>query len=119
MIISDAPAHGTKYHDLGKDEDNYPDGDPEGRVLEDKIVEIVDKKIQIAALRITKHTEKMFGIMNEVYQQKSGKPILFSKLGKSIEHFNFFLTQSISQTLNISSLRNGGATSESLVSRLL
>jgi hypothetical protein len=57
--------------------------------------------------------------MNEVYQQKSGKPILFSQLGKSIEHFNFFLTQSISQTLNISSLRNGGATSESLVNRLL
>jgi hypothetical protein len=52
----------------------------------------------------------MFNIMNEVYQQKSGKPILFSKLGKSIEHFNFFLTQSISQTLSISSLRNGGAT---------
>jgi hypothetical protein len=79
----------------------------------------VNKKIQIAALRITPYTEKMFGIMNEVYQQKSGKPILFSELGKSIEHFNFFLTQSISQTLSISSLRNGSATSESLVNRLL
>jgi hypothetical protein len=40
-------------------------------------------------------------------------------LGKSIEHFNFFITQSISQTLSISSLRNVGATSESLVNRLL
>ena len=79
----------------------------------------MNKKIQIAALRITSDTEVMFGIMNELYQQKSGKPILFSELGKSIEHFNFFLTQSISQTLNISSLRNGDATSESLINRLL
>ena len=96
MIIGDAPAHGTKYHDLGNTYDRFLDGDPEGRVLEELIAEFVNKKIQIAALRITAYTEKMFGIMNEVHQEKSGKPILFSELGKSIEHFNFFLTQSIS-----------------------
>ena len=72
VVIGDAPAHGTKYHDLGNTYDRFPDGDPEDRVLEELIAEFVNKKIQIAALRITEDTEKMLGIMNEVYQQKSG-----------------------------------------------
>ena len=35
VIIADAPAHGTKYHELGDSEDNYPKGDPMGLVLEE------------------------------------------------------------------------------------
>ena len=35
VIIGDAPAHGTKYHELGDTADNYPRGDPMGLVLEE------------------------------------------------------------------------------------
>jgi hypothetical protein len=31
VLIADAPCHGSKYHD---DQDDYPDGDPKGRQVE-------------------------------------------------------------------------------------
>ena len=65
-------------------------------------------------------TDKMFNLLNETFQKKSGKPIMYSQLGQSTKHFNFFLTQSISQTLSItSSLSSGAANSQSLVNRLI
>lgn len=47
ILIADSPAHGTKYHDLqiGYLYERYPEGDPEGRQLEDQILQFADKKI--------------------------------------------------------------------------
>ena len=25
LLVTDSPCHGTKYHDLGRDEDNFPE----------------------------------------------------------------------------------------------
>ena len=37
IFITDAPCHGTKYHDYGPDNDDYPKGDPKGRLIEKQI----------------------------------------------------------------------------------
>ena len=92
-------------------------GDPNGLILDHLVASFAEKKIQLAAVKITEQTNKMHEIMNEVYQKKCGKPILFSELGSSTKNFNFFLTQSISQTLSLSSL--GNANSKSLINNLL
>ena len=70
-------------------------------------------------LRIHQSTDKMVNLLNDTFQKKSGKPIMTSELGQSTKRFNFFLTQSISQTLTISSMDSGSATSQSLVNRLI
>ena len=61
----------------------------------------------------------MVNLLNDTFQKKSGKPIMTSELGQSTKRFNFFLTQSISQTLTISSMDSGSATSQSLVNRFI
>ena len=75
--------------------------------------EFAQRNIEVAALRITKHTEKMFSALDNSYKAKMGRSMLFSELGQSTKHFNFFLTQSISQTLTLTSQRlssTGGKT---------
>jgi len=102
--------------------DNYPDGDPDGLKIEGQIQEFAEKNIEFAALRITNHTEKMFLALENSYKSKMGRSILFSELGQSTKHFNFFLTQSISHTLTLTSQKGsstGGKTQQSLVNRLL
>ena len=42
FIISDAPCHGKKYHGCG---DDYPNGSPDGLVLEDLMKEFCKKEI--------------------------------------------------------------------------
>jgi hypothetical protein len=64
----------------------------------------------------------MFSILDKAYKEKMGRSILFSELGQSTKHFNFFLTQSISQTLTLTSQKgasSSGKTEQSLVNRLL
>jgi len=51
----------------------------------------------------------MFSILNNHYQKKSGQPIQLADLGHSTENFNFFVTQSISRTLTLTS---GGSSAE-------
>jgi hypothetical protein len=42
----------------------------------------------------------MFSILNVHYKQKMGIDIQIANLGKSTQNFNFFVTQSISQSLS-------------------
>jgi hypothetical protein len=58
-LIADAPCHGDKYHTPGGDD--YPYGDPKGRLVERQIGLFAEKKIHFSALKIDDHyTKKMF-----------------------------------------------------------
>jgi len=68
ILVTDAPCHGNKYHDLST-EDNFPDGDREGRNIEDYIEYFAENKISLYCLDILNDTHKMFDIFKKVYDK--------------------------------------------------
>jgi hypothetical protein len=70
ILVTDSPCHGNKYHNLsGDQEDNYPDGDREGRNIEDYIKFFSEEKISLYCLKINNTTDKMFDIFEKVYNK--------------------------------------------------
>ena len=68
ILVTDSPCHGIKYHNLtGDQRDNYPDGDREGRNIEDFIKFFSEEKISLYCLKINNTTDKMFDIFEKVY----------------------------------------------------
>lgn len=62
----------------------------------------------------------MFKILDDSYKKKMGKGIQFAELGNSTEKFNFFITQSISQTISLTASKNSGSESGmSLMSKMI
>jgi len=49
FIISDAPCHGKKYHGCS---DDYPNGSPDGIVLEDIMKEFCKKEIEFSFIKL-------------------------------------------------------------------
>ena len=66
IIITDAPPHGTKYHNEGIDD--FPKGSPDGIVLEDLMKEFAQKEIEFQVIQLNKSTTKMIAAMKSVYQ---------------------------------------------------
>ena len=74
ILVTDSPCHGTKYHDLtGEQGDNYPEGDRNGRNIEDFVKYFSENEISLFCLKISSYTEKMFGIFKDIYY-KNKKP---------------------------------------------
>jgi len=74
FLVTDSPCHGKKYHDLtGDQEDNYPEGDREGRNIEDYIKFFAQNEISLLCLKINSTTDKMFKIFEEVYNNNKDK----------------------------------------------
>ena len=72
ILIADAPCHGRKYHDNDVD-DYYPQGDPNGLILEDLMKKYVEKNINLVLTKIDDYTDKMFKIMKDSYNEESQK----------------------------------------------
>ena len=91
FLITDAPCHGIKYHDLDQNnklfKDNYPDGYYKGEEedseefrrenIEDLVQKFAEKDIYLVCFTILQYTDKMFGIFQEIYN-KNNKSNLFS-----------------------------------------
>ena len=74
FLVTDAPCHGKKYHDLtGEQEDNYIDGDREGRNIEEYIEFFAKNEISLFCLKIDSSTDKMFKIFEEEYNKNKSK----------------------------------------------
>ena len=67
VLVTDSPCHGKKYHDL--EDDNYPNGDRNGRAIEKFIEFFAKNKISLFCLKINNTTNKMFNIFKEVYEK--------------------------------------------------
>lgn len=67
--ILDAPCHGTKYHNNNNIRDSYPNGCPEGHILEDLMKEFKQKHIGYTCIKLNESCDKMFDKMKEVYKQ--------------------------------------------------
>ena len=76
ILVTDSPCHGKKYHDLKEEgDDNYPDGDKFGRLIEDKIEYFAQNNISLFCLKISETTNKMFGIFKDVYDNNKKKDL--------------------------------------------
>ena len=74
ILVTDSPCHGKKYYDETEENyDNYPEGDREGRNIEDYIKYLAEKEISIFCLKIAPSTEKMFKIFEDVYNKNKKK----------------------------------------------
>lgn len=82
ILLADAPCHGKKYTDMY---DNYPQGDPKGRLVENQIQEFAALGIFFNFIKMTSCTDKMFKILNESYEKRMGQPIQFAELGHSTD----------------------------------
>ena len=65
--ICDAPAHGRQYHNDQTTWDTYPKGSPLGLSLEEMMRKTVDLGINLTFIKLTKHTDKMFEVMANAY----------------------------------------------------
>ena len=93
ILITDAPCHGTDFHDLDQNKKDYKDNYPKGfyeveegeevyedfkrRDVNELVSELARKDISLVCLDILKVTEKMFNIFKEIYE-KENKSELFS-----------------------------------------
>ena len=97
VLVADCPCHGSEYHPLNYSNycsDHYPDGDPEGRDMEDYITRIAKLGVDLYAIKITTDTDKMYKILSKCYYETKGKHIQISELGHSTNEFAFFVSNS-------------------------
>jgi len=68
FLVLDAPPHGKQYHDGSSDD--YPDGDPNGRVPEELLKEMRELGMDVFVSEITADTRKMFNIFKTAYDDR-------------------------------------------------
>lgn len=72
LHIADAPAHGVRFHSFGRNEDNYPDGDPSGLKAEDILLGIYEKSLIYHFLKLNDSTDKMVEVFNSISSEYQG-----------------------------------------------
>lgn len=70
FLVADAPCHGKKYHRCN---DDYPNGNPHGLVLEELVKEFSDREIAFTCYKLTNETETMYSIMEKAYEEGKEK----------------------------------------------
>ena len=101
ILVTDSPCHGEKYHDLKKEEDNYPNGDRDERNIEDYIIFFAQNEISLYCLKINSTTDKMFKIFKDIYtknKDKNSKNEFVVEQGKKI--FNIVTENTIKSFQN-------------------
>ena len=66
ILIADYPCHGYKYHSSDL-RDSFPNGDPTRMDIEVLINNMAEKNISLFCMKITKHTDIMFQIFENIY----------------------------------------------------
>jgi len=67
FLCADAPCHGQKYH--SETGDDYPEGSPDGLVLEKLVKAFSDREILLTCYKLEDKTEQMFEIMETAYNE--------------------------------------------------
>ena len=96
--IADAPQHGPRFHDLGKEADTYFDEEPRGLKAEDVIHKIKEKNIKYFFVKINETMDKMIKVFNDI----AGKKFIEEVDLKSPDLLSKFILRSLTETLNAS-----------------
>jgi len=97
ILVTDSPCHGRKYYDdTTENFDNYPDGDREGRNIEEYIKFLAENEISVFCLKVSPSTDKMFKIFEEIYntnKRKDSNNQFMADIGENI--FNVVTSNAI------------------------
>ena len=96
--IADAPQHGARFHNMGRDADNYFDEEPRGLNAEDVIHKIKEKKIKYFFVKINSLTDKMVKAFNDI----AGSKFIEEVDLKSQDILSNLILRSLTVTLNAS-----------------
>lgn len=66
VFVADAPAHGRQYH-TGHKQDDFPEGNPCGLILEDLMKEMSEKEILISLYQLNNQNNVMYDIMKKAH----------------------------------------------------
>ncbi len=102
MLICDSPCHGYQYH-YGL-ADDYPDGDPQGRVPEKLISELAEIGVDIYAICIDYSCRKMLDIFSNSYEKITKKPMQIGNLGQSVVSLGNFVSETVATSVQASTL---------------
>lgn len=69
VLVTDAPCHGSKYHD---DHDNYPQGDPTGLSMVRLMQGFRCASIDFTFVQLTSGTDKMQSMLRRAYESAAG-----------------------------------------------
>jgi len=81
ILICDAPCHGSKFQPNLNSSDDYPNGDPKGRDIEEQIRKIAALGVDLYGIKCNETTNNMFNVFNMSYKRITHRDILVSKLG--------------------------------------
>ena len=70
ILAGDAPCHGLKYHGH-EDYDDFPDGIPNRKDIEESIKEICVNNICLLCIKITERTDIMYDIFKDIYKNNN------------------------------------------------
>lgn len=76
FVLTDAPAHGKQYHDP-RVSDRFPDGDPDGRVVEDEVDTLTLKRVNMTFVRIRRDTDILITRLRRVYNARAHRGAIF------------------------------------------
>lgn len=97
VLISDAPCHGVKYHKGCVD--SYPNGDPNGLVIENLIAAYGEKRINLFGIMINDSTDVMYQKISEKYKKVTSKDMHVENLGLLTKNLSHFISYSANITL--------------------
>jgi hypothetical protein len=75
-LLTDAPAHGRRYRAVDDESasiDRFPQGNPDGRILEVEVRRLAETGVCLTCARITPKTDRMFDVFDAVYRRFSRK----------------------------------------------
>ena len=96
ILATDAPCHGIEFHSP-EVEDNYQNGDPNGRDIKLFVKNFAENNISLFCVRLTDTTEMMFNIFEKKYQEGKSKESQCQFIVQSCEDICEIITQKACQ----------------------
>ena len=96
ILATDAPCHGIEFHSP-EVEDNYQNGDPNGRDIKLFVKNFAEKNISLFCARLSDTTEIMFNIFEKKYQEGKSKEAQCQFTVQSCEDICEIITQKACQ----------------------
>ena len=87
ILAGDAPCHGLKYHGH-EDYDDYPDGIPGRKDIEESINELCNKNVCLLCIKLSERTDMMFQIFKDIYTNNNKKSLFFTDEIENADNLN-------------------------------